>query len=621
MSREQLLDLASELDRLLAAGARSAAGSDALRRRAKVVDDLSAKVPALVPLKEAIDRVLTAPAKDAPAALLDLLAKARLMRAGLAESTVPGEIGTVLGREGCQTPLPAKRAHELYDNFVGGDGGKHAALEEAIQKKEINDLRLQRVLVDSLDDKDAGFADEVADKALPLLGKAVLSDLLATLDLAEGDAGDARRLKAICRIDKSQGADLARKALKEGSQKVLVEALELLPEVVPVAEAEKVGVEFAQDKRAPVRAAALKSLVTSKDDAALALVVEKVGEKSNDVSSAALEVLGKLAHPKTADRIMERARDLIDNLTVVPKRSPTRKKKAATGAKKPAKKAAKPAVKKLTDEEIGKLQQKRWEELNRAQALLYALAQRPDLARQAVADFAAPLMKHKEYQVSNPARMVLLAVGPTVPDALPMLKKLIETSNGWMLNPVVEMIKKLPAKDRVVLLPSLLQAATKGYVPFGVAQGLFEMLREHAAIDPKPFADYLERALKKKEPWLWNLAVTQLLAMETADSTPYLAAALDGYLGFGNSYYTPGYDDLLKLLRRDEPDGKRSVARIGKTLAATKKTETKLNLLKLLAEFGPVAAPAKKTVEGLVKDRKKEVKAQAAKTLEAIAAT
>src|SRR5262249_32785877 len=155
-----------------------------------------------------------------------------------------GEMAPLTSREGCQTPLATKRAHELHDAFSGS--GKQHILEEAIKNKEIQDLRLQRVLVAGLEDKDAGFANQISEKALPMLGKAALPELLADLDIAEGDVGDARRLQAICRIDKTLGLELTRKALAEGSVKMVVQALESLPEVASREEAEKAGLEYSK---------------------------------------------------------------------------------------------------------------------------------------------------------------------------------------------------------------------------------------------------------------------------------------------------------------------------------------------------------------------------------------
>jgi hypothetical protein len=618
MSREQLLELASELDRLLSAGARSAVGSDNLRRRAKIVEELAVKVPALVPLKEAIDKVLTAPAKDAPVALLDLLIRARQMRAGLGDPSTPGDLGTLPVREGCLTPLLTQRAHELYDTFTGGGSGKREMLETAIQKNEIFDLRLQRVLVDALEDKDANFAEEISTNALPKLGKAVLNDLVAALDIPEGEVADTRRLQSICLIDETVGAELARKALKEGSLKMVIQALESLPEVVTPTEAETVGLEFSKDKRAAVRAAALKALRTSKKDEALESVLAGIDDKTNEVTNAALEVLGTIKHPETTDRLMALVTHQMDNLTVVPKTTKG-KKKATKGAKKPAKgKAAKVATPKLTDDEIRALNRKRNDEILRASSLIDALANRKDIRRAEVAEFVLPLVDIKDYRINNSARRLLVGVGPSFPNVVPKLEKVIGSTSGWRLKPLIEMMKTLSPEDRGKLLPSLLKVTAKGHVPSGLQQTLVDLLKEHAKSDDKPFLEFLTKAAGSKDAWRWNIAIKELWNLDSAKSAPVLPSALDAYIKFPPSYYKPDFAPLVKLIRRDDPTGKMSVPRICKTLSEVKKTDAKLTLLRLLESLGTLAATARPTVEKFVKDRKKEVKEQAAKTLTAL---
>lgn len=618
MSREQLLDLANELDRLLTAGARAATGSDALRRRAKIVEELSTKVAALVPLRDAIQKVLTAPAKDAPQALLDLLSIARQMRAGLGDSSVPGEIGSLLTRQGCQTPTGVKRAHELHDHFTGGGSGKHSALEEAIKNREIHDLRLHRAFLDALDDADGTFADRVSREVLPQLGQAVLPDLLAGLNIAEGESADARRLQAICLIDKKQGVELVHKALKDGSLKVLAQALECLPDVLSATEAEKIGLEYAQEKRATIRAAALKALRTSASDACLDLVLQKTSDKSQEVTQVAYEMLGSMPHPDTTNRLMATIREQLDNLTEVPKQTTT-KKTTKGAAKTPAKGKATPAPKKLTADEIAALQTKRYEELNRCQGLLLAMSNRNDLRRKEVAKFIEPLINHKETQVETPVRSILIKVGPVIPEVVPMLKKLIEKVQGWQLHPIVEMMKELKPEQRTDLLPHVLKSANKGYLHYGVGQTLLQMLRDHAQTDPKPFTEFMNRCLASKEHWLWNAAINTLLDMPSKEAAPYLPEAIGGYMAFiTGSYYMPPYDDLVKLIRRDDPELKVALPIITRALPTFKKAEGKINLLLLLAEFGHVALAAKPVVETLVKDRNKDVKEQAGKTLETI---
>src|SRR5262245_28623304 len=100
MAPRLLLELAADVDRLLAAGADAPGGSGefppaplgrALGRRAREVRALAKQAPALAPLAEALGRV----GQGRPAALLDLVALLRQVRAALASSGVEGEMTPV----------------------------------------------------------------------------------------------------------------------------------------------------------------------------------------------------------------------------------------------------------------------------------------------------------------------------------------------------------------------------------------------------------------------------------------------------------------------------------------------------------------------------------------------
>src|SRR5205085_7143925 len=90
MSREQLLGLAGEVGRLLAAGAPAAAGHDGLARRARALRERGGQVPALAAVADAVERVTAAAPKQAAPAFLDLVLLARQLRADLSTAGAEG---------------------------------------------------------------------------------------------------------------------------------------------------------------------------------------------------------------------------------------------------------------------------------------------------------------------------------------------------------------------------------------------------------------------------------------------------------------------------------------------------------------------------------------------------
>src|SRR5438105_3113820 len=92
MPKQTLLDLSNDVTRLLIAGAQQAPADDGLRRRSQRLRDLGKQVPALLPIADAVDRVLAAPPRQAAAALLDLAVIVRQVRAGLAAAGTAGPL-------------------------------------------------------------------------------------------------------------------------------------------------------------------------------------------------------------------------------------------------------------------------------------------------------------------------------------------------------------------------------------------------------------------------------------------------------------------------------------------------------------------------------------------------
>jgi hypothetical protein len=95
MPREELLALAADVDRLIEAGGHAASGDERLRRRSDTLRKLSLKVPALVQVVEAVERVLESESDEVTPKLLDLLLVVRQIRASLTSAGFEGALQPV----------------------------------------------------------------------------------------------------------------------------------------------------------------------------------------------------------------------------------------------------------------------------------------------------------------------------------------------------------------------------------------------------------------------------------------------------------------------------------------------------------------------------------------------
>lgn len=333
MPREQLLGLASDVDRLLTAGAMTAAGHDGLSRRARTLRELSQKVTALQPVADAVERVTKSSPREVGRPFLDLVVMARQLRGSLSGSGAEGSLQDVEASESWQTSMPTREVYAAHD-ALNGDASS-SLLKDAAERPVIGDLRLVPSALAALESGNAQLADVVADKVLPPLGRGVLPNLLAKLDV-KGKAADARRLRVICKIDATKGAELVRKALAEGSPPLKIQAVECLPDVAEPGEAERIGLEMWKGKNKELRLAALSALRTATGEEALEVLVQALQMDEWHHVRRAQEVLGESSHTKATERLLH---EIKDRYAALPAPVP----KAKKGAKKEIREAVEKA--------------------------------------------------------------------------------------------------------------------------------------------------------------------------------------------------------------------------------------------------------------------------------------
>jgi hypothetical protein len=308
MPREQLKSLAADVDRLLAAGGASAAADEGLCKRAKALRELGAKVPALVPIAEATERVARADAGAAPRALLDLVLVVRQVQAGLATAGAEGPLEPAAPSGPWTTTAPARELAELAAAVAEPGSGLAEKLKEAIDRHVLPDLRLLGRLLRVVEGATV-VAEEVATEVLPTFGAAVVPDLRRGLfDRDTPRDSDGLRLLAIGKIDPGLGVELSRRALAGESPvrrrgvPTVRGALGLLAEHAPQ-EAERIALDLLRQKpSAALRAAIYEALGPSQGDAALeALIAALLGDDQR--WGHAYGALVRLPHPGTTERL------------------------------------------------------------------------------------------------------------------------------------------------------------------------------------------------------------------------------------------------------------------------------------------------------------------------------
>jgi HEAT repeat protein len=589
MPREQLLGLAADVDRLFSAGASAAAGNDNLIRRAKTLRDLGQKVAALNPVADAVERVTQAAPKQIGPAFLDLVGVTRQVRASLAAPGAEGALEPLPKSGPWQTPAPLRSLWALHETLSQPGTGREAALEGELESRLIGDLRLLPALLGALDDKNATLAQRAATEWLPSLGKAILPDLQNGLDL-QGKRADARRVQAICRIDAKVGAELCRKALREGSGPLRIQALECLPDVGNAGEAEKEGLALAQDKSRDVRMAALTALRCGTSSEALEILVTGLADRDDLVRRSAHESLAELPNAQTTPRLLQELERRLQELDEA--KPPAKKGGTKAGAKKAA--AAKVAASSARQSMIRDVT---W--------VVEALAQRKDKQRAAAAQAILPLVGHKEKDIRVHAVRSLGWVGAATPDVVPTLIAALKDKLALIEINAVNALADLPPEQREPALPALFEFLKSLKKDDHLRGTILLMLPGHVGRYRDQVLAALGESFKMK---VW--AASEALEQCGPAARPLLPEIFKA-IKAGQAY---GYNCNRDFLVSIDPEGTSTIPELLPMLDE-RKGQIRCLALQFLASYGPKAKAALPRIKELANDKDYFVRSWAEDTL------
>ncbi len=582
MSREHLLGLAAEVNRLLGAGAGAAAGHPGLTRRAAALRELARGVPALGAVADGVERVTAAPGKRAAPALLDLVLLARQLRASLAAAGAEGRATAPPASGPWRTPGPAREVYPAYEALTGSGSGRHAALKEAVEHNGVGDLRLVPALLGALEDSNHELADLAAEQALPAVGRAVLPDLTGRLGL-KGKAADSRRLKAVCKIDPKLGADLCRRALAEGSQPLRIAALGCLPEVGKPGEAEQAGLALCREKNVDLRLAALHALRRATSDEGLEALVTSLVDESWGPWMVR-ELLDQVPHPKATARL---AREVETRVAALPPRQAKKK-----GGKRPA-----GADKEERERQVGHIQ---W--------YAEALAARKDDPQTALRALL-PLTRHDEPELRAAALNGLGAVGAMTAETRAAFREALATPKGEVAAAAAGGLALLPPEQREPLVPRALELLADPKLDEDVAHEIILWLPAHVGRHGRAILEGLRVQLRRKEWWPLDAVVDAVQEVGVA-AAPLLPELLQALQWSDGAIYC--WEDVFLAV---DPEGTKAVPGLVAALGH-RKAAVRTDALQALAGYKEKARAAEPAVEKLLKDR--AVRHSAEATLKAI---
>ena len=286
MSIAVLNQVYDEARRLAVAGSVVARGDFRLRKLVGPLEQAGAKAPVFAKVAESANKVIDGPEDTSAESLLELTALVTAVLYTQGETGVAGELRPIesvnLGGETAQTS--ARLLKPLLEALSSTGSGRLELVKEAHERGAFRDLRLVKPALDGLDDPYADVADFLAEKVLPMYGKAILPELRRAYD-PKGTRGHPRRLKLMHALDPAGTRELVKQALEGGSKDVKVAAISCLG-----AEPEDLQflIEQSSAKAQEVRAAAYEALSNINDPTAVAVLEKAISGKDMELALAAI---------------------------------------------------------------------------------------------------------------------------------------------------------------------------------------------------------------------------------------------------------------------------------------------------------------------------------------------
>src|SRR5688572_8413741 len=229
MSIPVLVQVYDEMRRLAIAGGAVAAGDFRLKKLIEPLEKSGEKAPVFAKVAQAVRAVVESNEKTASNALLELATLVNAILYTQGETGVAGELKpletTDLGAQATQAS--ARVLKPLLEALQSTGSGRLELIRDALDRGTFTDLRLVKPALRAVDDPYPEIGQLIADKVLPLYGKAILGELRSTIDV-KGRGGHLHRLTLMHRLDPEGSRDVVRSALNDGSKEMRVAAVECL---------------------------------------------------------------------------------------------------------------------------------------------------------------------------------------------------------------------------------------------------------------------------------------------------------------------------------------------------------------------------------------------------------
>src|SRR5580698_884649 len=202
MSIPVLVQVYDEIRRLAIAGSAVAPGDFRLKKLIPPLEKSGEKAPVFAKVALAATAVVDSNDKTASTALLELITLVNAILYTRGETGIAGNFAALetIDLGGQATQSGARVLKPLLEALSSTGSGRLELVRDAFARGTFRDLRLVKPALKAIDDPYPEIGDFIAEKVLPLYGKAILPELRAKLDI-KGRGGHVNRLQLMHRLD------------------------------------------------------------------------------------------------------------------------------------------------------------------------------------------------------------------------------------------------------------------------------------------------------------------------------------------------------------------------------------------------------------------------------------
>lgn len=311
-----LFELDQELTRLFVAGSRLSSGDAGLRKYIPVMEKLGDRVPVFKKLGSLMKELVECKPEESAKKLIDTrcLLLAVMSTQGENASGQPIESWPQGHMPMSDTNISSRELMKIIEALTTSGSGRLEIVKSAHERQLFNDPRTHKALITGLGDKFGELSDYISAQILPTCGE-ILKPHLERDMTYDGGAPEAKRLRALHRINPDGMVDKVKEIMVSGSAVMRAEAATLLgnhPECASFL------IDFINDKKKEIRDAVMASLISMDYKEGIDKILEMLnGKKAAQVADVItlgnspymvkrlLEIAGEtenLLKDKTADK-------------------------------------------------------------------------------------------------------------------------------------------------------------------------------------------------------------------------------------------------------------------------------------------------------------------------------